>query len=174
MANIPIWDGNATFSVGDTAFGFYDLDTDFQTDAHNVAQWCAQRLGYPIVDIELQDSNFFTAFEEAVTEYGHQVYTFQIINNMFRIRGNSTSSALNRIDLSDYYGTDTSTGTSMQGSGTSYNLTDKRLYSASLDVIGGVQQYNLLSHKAGYASTNIEFNSTASVSSSIEIKIFSS
>ena len=170
MANIPIWDGNATFSVGDTAFGFYDLDTDFQTDAPNVAQWCAQRLGYPIIDIELQDSNFFTAFEEAVTEYGHQVYTFQIINNMFRIRGNSTSSALNRIDLSDYYGTDTSTGTSMQGSGTSYNLTDKRLYSASLDVIGGVQQYNLLSHKAGYASTNIEFNSTASVSSSIEIK----
>ena len=170
MANIPIWGGNATFSPGDTAFGFYDLDTDFQTDAPNVAQWCAQRLGYPIIDIELQDSNFFTAFEEAVTEYGHQVYTFQIINNMFRIRGNSTSSALNRIDLSDYYGTDTSTGTSMQGSGTSYNLTDKRLYSASLDVIGGVQQYNLLSHKAAFASTAIEFNSTATISSSIEIK----
>tara|TARA_B100001113_G_scaffold337272_1_gene318301 strand:- start:2832 stop:4433 length:1602 start_codon:yes stop_codon:yes gene_type:complete len=169
MADIPIWPGSSSFELGDTPFGFYDSDTDFQSDAPKVANWCAQRLGYPLVDIELQEANLFSAFEEAVTEYGHQVYTFQITNNMFRIIGNSTSSALNRINLSDYYGTDSSTGTSLQGSGTSYNLADKRLYSASLDVVAGRQKYNLLSHKAGYATTTIEFNSTASVSSSITI-----
>ena len=80
MADISIWEGSATWATGKTAFGFYDEDTDFQTDAPLLAKWCAQRLGYPLVDIELQDENFFTAFEEAVTEYGHQVYTFQIIN----------------------------------------------------------------------------------------------
>ena len=79
MANIPIWPGSSSFSAGSsTAFGFYDNDADFAADAPNVASWCAQRLGYPLVDIELQDINFFTAFEEAVSEYGHQIYTFQI------------------------------------------------------------------------------------------------
>ena len=95
MANIPIWDGSATFNSSQTptAFGFYDSDTDFQTDAPNVAVWCAQRLGYPLVDVELQQESIFTAFEEAVTEYGAQVYQFQIINNLGRIKGYSTGSA---------------------------------------------------------------------------------
>ncbi len=170
MANVSIWPGSATWSTGKTAFGFYDNDVDFQVDAPNIAKWCANRLGYPLVDVELQDINFFTAFEEAVTEYGHQVYTFQIINNLFRIRGNSTGSVLNQIDLSDYYGSSTSTGTSLQGSGTSYNLSDKRLYSASLDVKAGVQKYNLLSSTAKFASASITFNSSSlDISSSIQL-----
>ena len=104
MANIKIWTGTADFSIDNpTAFGFYDNDSDFSTDAPNVAKWCAQRLGYPLVDIELQDVNFFTAFEEAVSEYGHQIYTFQIINNLFRIKGTSTGSALNQVIISADY-----------------------------------------------------------------------
>ena len=89
MAEIPIWTGNATFNASQnpTAFGFYDSDTEFQTDAPNVAKWCAQRLGYPLVDIELTDVNFFTAFEEAITEYGAQVYQFQVINNIGNLIG---------------------------------------------------------------------------------------
>jgi len=86
MAHIPIWPGSSSFSAGIAAFGFYDKDKDFQVDAPLVASWCAQRLGYPLVDVELQENNFFTAFEEAVTEYGHQLYTFQIINNLFRVK----------------------------------------------------------------------------------------
>ena len=145
MAQIPIWPGSSSFATGLAAFGFYDNDSHFQTDAPLVSDWCAQRLGYPLVDIELQASNFFTAFEEAITEYGHQVYTFQIINNLFRIKGNSTGSSLNQIYLDDYYGTDTAVGQINQGgSGTSYNLTDKRLYTASLSVRRGKQKYNLL------------------------------
>ena len=73
MANIPIWPGSATWAEGITAFGFYDGDEEFSNDAPLVAKWCAQRLGYPLVDIELQDYNFFTAFEEAVSEYGAQL-----------------------------------------------------------------------------------------------------
>ena len=72
MAKITIYGGNSTWASNTTAFGFYDEDTDFQSDAPKVARWCANRLGYPLIDIELQDANFFTAFEEAVTEYCHQ------------------------------------------------------------------------------------------------------
>ena len=64
MANIPIYTGSATFTPGDTPFGFYDTDVDFQTDAPRIADWCAQRLGYPIENIELQDIQFFAAFKK--------------------------------------------------------------------------------------------------------------
>ena len=121
MANIPIWNGTATFVVSDkpTAFGFYDNDEQFATDAPNVAKWCAQRLGYPLVDIELQQENFYTAFEEAVTEYGAHLYQFQIRNNIGNLIGYSTGSndpiidedtgestpgqGLNQIDVTEAY-----------------------------------------------------------------------
>tara|TARA_A100001201_G_scaffold142895_1_gene142440 strand:- start:835 stop:2385 length:1551 start_codon:yes stop_codon:yes gene_type:complete len=169
MAKIPIWPGSSSFSThaNPTAFGFYDSDADFAADADNVAQWCVQRLGYPLVDIELQDINLFSAFEEAVSEYGHQVYTFQIINNLFRIKGTATGSALNQILISADYGNNT--GNINQGSGLSYNLTDQRLYSASLEVKRGKQKYNLLSSSPGFATTEITFTTTASVSSSITL-----
>ena len=56
MANIPIWPGSSSFAeiTNPTPFGFYDNDTDFRDDADKVANWVAQRLGYPLVDIELQ------------------------------------------------------------------------------------------------------------------------
>ena len=51
MAKIPIWPGSSSFSSGKTPFGFYDSDVEFITDADNISDWCAKRLGYPIVDI---------------------------------------------------------------------------------------------------------------------------
>ena len=79
MANIPIYDGSPTFTSGSmTPFGFYDGDSDFQTDSVKVAKFCAQRLGYPLVDVELQSGSFFTAFEEAVTTYGNELYAYKV------------------------------------------------------------------------------------------------
>ena len=75
---VQIWPGSSSFSTGSTPYGFYDTDAAFASDADKVANWCARRLGYPIVDIELQDINFYTAFEEAVSEYSTQVNQFNI------------------------------------------------------------------------------------------------
>ena len=66
MAKIPIWPGSSSFATGLTPFGFYDSDVEFITDADNISDWCAKRLGYPLVDIELQDVNFYACFEEAI------------------------------------------------------------------------------------------------------------
>jgi hypothetical protein len=173
MADIPIWPGSSSFATGLAAFGFYDNDPDFQNDAPLVSVWCAQRLGYPLIDIELQDRNFFTCFEEAISEYGAQVYQFQIINNLFRIKGKATGSALNQIYLDDYYGQSTGGGgggNTMGSSGTSYNLTDARLYSASLQVRRGIQKYNLLSSDPGLASATITFTGIPAPSESIELQ----
>ena len=95
MANISIWPGSSSFFAGETPFGFYDSDTDFQTDADKVADWCVRRLGYPLIDIELQSVNLFTCFEEAINEYGSQLYHFQIINSFHTLEGTSTGSNLN-------------------------------------------------------------------------------
>ena len=143
MANIPIWPGSSSFDANLTPFSFYDGDTNFQTDAVEVADWCAKRLGYPLVDIELQAANFFTAFEEAVNEYGTQLYNFQIINNFQTLEGNSTGSNFNNqlitpnlggvVNISEQYGNET------DGAGGDYEL-----QSGSVDVQIGQQKYDLL------------------------------
>ena len=75
MPNTPIWPGSSSFFPGETPFGFYDNDIDFQTDADKVADFCARRLGYPLADVELQSGSFYTAFEDAVTTYGNEILT---------------------------------------------------------------------------------------------------
>ncbi len=88
--NIPIWTGKSTFAPGQTPFGFYDNQTDFQVDANKVADFCARRLGYPLADVELQSGSFFTAFEEAITTYGNELYAFRVRENYLSLEGASS------------------------------------------------------------------------------------
>jgi len=93
MSQARIWTGTSTFTSGSsTPFGIYDSDSIFQSDAPKVASWCAKRLGYPIIDIELQGDNFFAVFEEAVSEYSAQVNQFNIRNNLGSLEGQPTGS----------------------------------------------------------------------------------
>jgi len=141
MANIPIWPGSSSFFPGNTPFGFYDYDYQFQTDADKVAKFCAQRLGYPIINVELQDINFYTAFEDAVTTYGNEVYAYKIRQDYLSLEGASNTNNLNNalitpnmgvvIRLSEQYGTEAGTG----------GNTD--WYTGSIDLIPGVQDYDL-------------------------------
>ena len=146
MAHIPIWPGSSSFATvsNPTPFGFYDADADFITDADRVADFCVKRLGYPLVDIELQNVNFYTCFEEAINEYGAQLYNFQIINNYLTLEGNTTgSSNYNNqlitpnlgavVDISEQYGNEA------DGAGGDY-----KLESGSLEVQGEQQKYDLL------------------------------
>ena len=120
MANIPIYDGNPSWDSAAVPFGFYNDDTDFQSDSVKVAKFCAQRLGYPLVDVELQSGSFFTAFEEAVTTYGNELYAYKIRDNQLSLEGLSTGSGLNEsiitpsfasiVRLSEQYGAEAGTG----------------------------------------------------------------
>ena len=169
MANIPIWPGSSSFALvsNPTPFGFYDADTDFITDADNMSDWCAKRLGYPLVDIELQDVNFYTCFEEAVNEYGAQLYNFQIINNFHTLQGNNTGSNFNNqlvtpnlgatVNISDQYGNET------YGGGGDY-----KKETGPLEVSAGVQNYDLLTTP----SSSLEAITTAGSESVYIKKIF--
>jgi hypothetical protein len=119
--NIPIWPGSSSFAPGDTPFGFYDNDTQFQVDADKFAKFASQRMGYPLTEVELQDINFYTALEEAVTTYGNELYAYQVAENLLTFQGAPTTIApgndeltqenlSNVILLSNQYGTEAGVG----------------------------------------------------------------
>ena len=120
MADIKIYDGTPNFLPGSTPFGNYDLEHAFQRDIESTTIWCANRLGYPVVNIEMQDTNFFACFEEAITEYSSQVNRFNIRENLLTAQGNSTSSNFTHrnvtpnlgrlIGLSKQYGSEAGSG----------------------------------------------------------------
>ena len=120
MANIPIYPGSSSFFPGDTPFGFYDNDLDFQNDADKVTTFVARRLGYPIVEVELQEINFYTAFEEAVTTYGNEVYAYKVRQDYLSMEGGPIGSNFNNtlitpnmgtiVRLSKQYGEEAGTG----------------------------------------------------------------
>jgi len=141
MADIAIWEGNSTFTIGQTPFGFYDTDFDFQADADKVATFCAQRLGYPLMDVELQSGSFYACFEEAVTTYGNEVFQYKIRENYLSMEGDSTSTSYNNkliegglgrtIQITENYGTEAGVGG---------NVTK---YTGELTVSANVQEYDL-------------------------------
>ena len=141
MANISIWNGSSTFSSGQTPFGFYDLEVDFASDADKVASFCATRLGYPLMDVELQSGSFYACFEEAVTTYGNEIFQYKIRENYLNLEGAPTSSAINNqliesninrfVQIAKNYGTEAGVGG---------NVTK---YSGSLNITGSVQNYDM-------------------------------
>ena len=139
---IPIWPGSGSFSSGSsTPFGFFDTDSQFQSDAPKVAQWCARRLGYPIIDVELQDINFFTCLEEAVNEYSSQVNMYRAKENMLSLQGSDLSLDLkdtnmnanmqNVVNIAKDYGTQALSGGKVT------------VYTGSFLMVGGQQIYDL-------------------------------
>jgi hypothetical protein len=141
--NIPIWPGSATFTSGSsTPFGFFDGDSQFRSDAPKVAEWCAKRLGYPIVDIELQDINFFACFEEATNEYSSQVNLYRTRENLLSLQGSNASSDLRNkqlnnnlktlVNIAKDYGTEAGSGGSITH------------FSGSFELTSGKQNYNLM------------------------------
>ena len=136
------WEGVATSPIGKTPFGFFDGDADFVTFAPRAADWAAKRLGFPIVDIEMVDVQFYACLEEAVSEYSAQINQFSIKQNLYSLRGTSTSVNLTTsvlqtqplpfyLKLSEAYGAEVGTGGNV----------DWR--KQSLEVKQGVQTYDL-------------------------------
>lgn len=114
MSNPIIYDGNPGPISGSTPFGFYDNDIEFQADGPKVANYCARKLGYPVLDVELQDLNIYACFEEAVSIYAEELYQLKIKDNYLTLEGQPTSSLLNTtvvspnlqnmINISETYG----------------------------------------------------------------------
>jgi hypothetical protein len=171
--NKPIWPGSSSFTTGSTPFGFFDTDPMFQNHADRFAKYAAQYLGYPIMDVELLDINFYTAFEAAVLEYSNQINQVNIVNNLINTLGVQTGSdyltgnsgSLTGVNigqslgyitkLSKAYGTEADSGGNV------------KWRNAVIDIVPGQQTYSI--RQAVSASLAAESGSL-SASSSIEIR----
>ena len=144
MAQEPIWPGSGSAihqDSGSTPFGFYDTESDFQSDAPKFATWCAKRLGYPITAVELQDTQFYACLEESITEYSAQVNQFNIKDNLLSLKGQSTSSNLThkrlshtmgeQIFISETYGSEANVGGQTE------------VYKNKISLVSGSQDYDL-------------------------------
>ena len=142
--DIEIWDGSTNFIAGEsTPFGFFDDDLAFQEDAPRVARYCAEKLGWPVLDIELNERQFYTAFEEAVAAYSKEVLEFIAAENMSnqQIGGSAGGSSVNQtlykpslqsvISFSKQYGMEAGVGG------------DADMLSALIDLVPGEQDYDL-------------------------------
>lgn len=83
----PIWEDNPGAVSGSTPFGLFDNDPKFQADAPNFARWCARRFGFPVVEIEMTDYNFYAAYEQSVSDFANQVNQFNIRENRLAAQG---------------------------------------------------------------------------------------
>jgi hypothetical protein len=171
--NKPIWPGSSSFTTGSTPFGFFDTDPMFQNHADRFAKFAAQHVGYPIMDVELLDINFYTAFEAAVLEYSNQINQVNIVNNLINTLGVQTGSdyltgnggsmtgvnigqSLGYITkLSRAYGTEADSGG------------DVKWRKAVVNIIPGQQTYSIREAVSASLSAN---SSSLSNTSSIEIR----
>jgi len=165
--NKPIWPGSSSFTTGSTPFGFFDGDSVFQNHADRFAKAAAQHLGYPIMDVEMQAVNFYTAFESAVIEYSNQVNQVNIVNNLMNTLGVQTASAFLSgssltgalignsfgyiTKLSKAYGSEADSGGNL------------KWHQIAIDMIPGQQTYSLRAAVSASLGINV-------ITSSIEVK----
>ena len=138
----------SSFVSGQTPYGTYDADSTFQTDIVSVTKWCAQRLGFPVLQLEIPSGSIYACFEEAVNEYSQHINNYNIKNWMWeqygeksRISGSLSTGSANpvtpslgaSIGLSDKYG---------QAVGMSENYDLKKGY---ITLSGSQQDYDLQS-----------------------------
>jgi len=143
MAQEVIWQGSSSFASGQTPWGLYDSDSSFSSDIDKFSDWCAKRLGYPIMSVELQSGSFYACFEESISEYSAQVNQFNIKDNLLTLRGQPTGSSnsvthknitptFGRIvSLAKQYGTEAGVGG------------DVDIKKGSIEVTSGTQEYDL-------------------------------
>ena len=160
---------SAVLSIA-TPFGLYDTDTDFRSDAPKTSTWVARRLGYPIVNIELDNQQIWACFEESVSEYSAQVNQFNIRNNIDILRGQPKDKVSNysqtlvdgsflptAVRMSQQYGT---------LAGVGGNTAVKKAY---INLTSSVQIYDLINNAYDATTGNSISSSLSGSASTIDV-----
>ena len=172
MSANTYWSGSISgsfISGSSTPFGLYDADSEFRVDAPKTAVWVAKRLGYPIINIELDNEQIFTCFEESVSEYSAQVNQFNLRNNLDILKGQPKSNNQNysqtlvdgsflptAFRMSQQYGT---------LAGVGGNVSIKKAY---INLSVGKQKYDLMT-EAYDSETSSSFSTLYTSGSTIDV-----
>ena len=166
------WSGatSGSFVSGSsTPFGLYDSDSEFRNDAPKTATWVAKRLGYPIINVELDNEQIFACFEESTSEYSAQVNQFNLRNNLDILRGQPKGKVSNysqtlvdgsflptAIRMAQQYGTQAGVGGSTA------------IKKAYINLVPGQQIYNIMSASVD-CETSASFQTLFTGSSTIDV-----
>lgn len=118
---VRFWPGSGSNPSGKTAFELFDEDDEFIDTAPQVAKWVCSTLGYPIVSIELEDTNIYSNMEMATMKFASIVNEFNMRENMMAYQGMTTGSSFSQtlirstpvpyvVKLAADYGTEAQSG----------------------------------------------------------------
>lgn len=91
----------ATFAqtIQPCPFGFFDGDSDFQTEADGMVVFVKRSLGDDVLSVELTKKEIWSCFEQATCEYSRLVHETKIVSELTNVLGMQTGSA----DLTNRY-----------------------------------------------------------------------
>lgn len=141
---LRLWPGSGSAPSGKTPFSLFDDDDEFNDIAPQVAKWICSTLGYPIVSVELEESNIYGNMEMATMKFASIVNEFNMRENMMAYQGMATGSSFSQtlikstplpyiVKLAADYGAEA-------GSGGNVDVKRGYIYMAS-----GTQDYDLQS-----------------------------
>lgn len=81
---------STVFTVGQTPFGIFDSDSQFQADAGKLVAFVSRKLGESQIQVELSSSDVYVAFEESCLEYSATVNMYQAKSVLSSLLGSAT------------------------------------------------------------------------------------
>jgi hypothetical protein len=82
-----------------TAYGFFDSDAAFQSEADSVVTFVKRKLGDDVLSVELTKKEIWTCLEEACLEYARHVQELKIVSELANVMGQPTGS----VDMTNTY-----------------------------------------------------------------------
>lgn len=91
------YDGFVETPQGNTTFGYFDDDQDFNEEAPKIVQYIASNLGFPVHKIEITLQQLYTCIESAVLEYAKILNNFRTKEEYFNMLGSEKPDNLSKI-----------------------------------------------------------------------------
>jgi hypothetical protein len=79
-------------TISPTAFGFFDSDPVFQTEADGMVTFVKRKLGDDVLSVELTSRQIWECFEEATLEYARHIFELKIVSELLNALGQATGS----------------------------------------------------------------------------------
>lgn len=140
------------FTTGSTAFGIFDLDATFAVDADRMVRYVAVKLGGGLpgsnedaqhVQVELTSKDVYTCFEEAAIEYGAIVNAYQAKSSLAAFLGSNTGTLTGGQNRYPRNALEWARRQAQPFGEEAYVGGDRHLFSGSIDLQPGVQDYDL-------------------------------
>lgn len=121
-------------------------DDEFLAECISFSRWAARKLGYPVVDIELKDENFYSCLQEAYLEFNSHILGFEASKNNVLYSGliSKKDSEGNPINLTKkMINQRNSLAKIVMMSSNSHSSDQSLIKKISIDIVAGKQDYDL-------------------------------